>query len=80
MTGEELLFLVWLFLGFLLLAYTTHYIYRQMMIERYSEFRQAIAHSNRVLKRLQCSMKTIYWADHINIPEAYRTAHDPNKG
>ncbi len=68
MTGEELLFLVWLFLGLCFLFYTAYYIRRQRTVERYSEFVQAMARANRVLKE----MKVIHWVDHINIPEHYK--------
>jgi len=68
MTGEELLFLVWVFLGFCLLFYTAYYIRRQRTIERYREFAQSMVMANRALKK----MKVIHWVDHINIPEAYK--------
>ena len=68
MTGEELLFIVWLFLGFCLLFYTTYYIRRQIVLKRYNEFVQSMARANRALKKL----KVIHWVDHINIPEHYK--------
>jgi len=75
MTGEELLCLVWLFLGFLLLVYAVYYIRQQRMIERYSEFAQAMVRANRALKK----MKVIHWADHLNIPEHYKGFKKPDE-
>ncbi len=68
MIGEELLCLVWLFLGFLFLVYVVYYIRQQRMIERYREFAQAMVRANRALKK----MKVIHWVDHLNIPEHYK--------
>jgi len=83
MTGEEFLFLVWAFLGFLFLAYTIHYIRRQRIIERCNEFVIAMTDYKLAVKRLAKAfeaMGTIHWKSHINIPEAYRTTSESNEG
>jgi len=54
MTGEELLCLVWLFLGFLFLVYAVYYIRQQRMISRFSKFVDA-------LRKLVWEMERIEW-------------------
>jgi len=75
MTGEELLFLVWLFLGLLLLVYTIRYIRMQRLIVKFSEFAQAMAGYRRALKRLIKGleeMETIHWEGHIDTSEEFK--------